>query len=413
MKKSMLNIAVFLVFFFSLCILLPSEESLFNHEIASSPIAEKIFDYIEKNKEYIIREWILLTEIPSPSGHEEKRAEYIRKQFEDAGFVDVHVDDCGNVVAIWEGSKDGKNIVFAAHMDTVFQDLWEIKVKREGNILKAPGIGDDTASCINMLWAVRALKHAGFDPVNNYYFIGTVREEIDFGGMRYFLDNCKEKIDMVIALDGNLGGVSYGALGFGGGKITFKGPGAHTMRSKGVPNPIIAATRAIDQIYRIPVPDEPEEKWTVYNVGMIHGGKVDNAVPQECYFTVDLRSGDQKELEKAQQQIEQICRAVAEEVAVEVELELNKKEKASQLTGARNSALVRTAEGILKFLKVENIRISPLGSTDANAGIERGIPSINLGRAYVRYNHSLREEAEIDSLFIGMKQLILMILSLG
>lgn len=401
------------LFFFTFSLFAQTDQSLFKSEIASSPQAQKIFSFVEKNRENIIKEWIHLTEIPAPSGHEEKRAQYMKKQFKVAGLDDVYIDDFGNAVGIWKGTKGSKKIIFAAHMDTVFQGVTEIKVKREANLLKAPGVGDDTSSCINMLWTIRALKHAGFKPVNDYYFLGTVGEEIGFKGMRLFLDNTEEKFDMLIALDGDLGGLSYGALGFGGGQITFRGPGAHTMQSRGVPNPNLAVAKAIERIYQISVPSEPIEKWTIYNVGRIGGGKVNNAVSEESFFTIDLRSPDQTELEKAQQQIETICHDVAEEVSVQVEINLNKNSKAHLLPGARNSALVRTAEDILKYLKVKELRVTPHGSTDANAGIERGIPSINLGRTYGRYKHTLQEEAEIDGLFIGMKQLILMLLSLN
>jgi len=406
-------ILLLFLFFFIFLLFPQTDQSLFKSEIASSSQAQKIFSFIEENRENIIKEWIYLTEISAPSGQEEKRAQYIKEQFVAAGLDEAYIDDFGNAVGIWKGTKDGKKIIFAAHMDTVFQGVTEIKVKREGNILKAPGVGDDTSSCINMLWTIRALKHTGFKPVNDYYFLGTVGEEIGFRGMRLFLDNTEKKFDMLIALDGDLGGLSYGALGFGGGRIIFRGPGAHTMQSRGVPNPNLAVAKAIERIYKISVPSEPIEKWTIYNVGRIGGGKVNNAVSEESFFTIDLRSPDQTELERAQQQIEKICRDVAEEVAVEVEINLNKNAKAHLLPGARNSALVRTAEDILKYLKVRNLRVTPHGSTDANAGIERGIPSVNLGRTYGRYKHTLQEEADIDGLFIGMKQVILMLLSLS
>ena len=413
--KKIIKLFCFLTFiFFTNISLTPKgEQSLFKSEIAFSPQAQKIFSFIEKNREDIIKEWIYLTEIPAPSGHEEKRAQYIKEQFETAGLDEVFIDDFGNVVGIWKGTNQGKKIIFSAHMDTVFQGVWEIKVKREGNLLKAPGIGDDTASCINLLWSIRALKHVGFKPVNNYYFLATVGEEIGFRGMRLFLDKTEEKFDMLIALDGDLGKVSYGALGFGGGRIIFRGPGAHTMQSRGVPNPNLAVAKAIDRIYKISVPAEPLEKWTIYNVGIIGGGKVNNAVSQESFFTIDLRAADNRELVKAARQIEEICRQVANEVGVEVEINLNKNSRAYQLPGARHSTLVITAEEILKFLKVREILIDPRGSTEANAGIERGIPSVNLGRTYGRYKHSMREEAEIEGLIIAMKQVILMILSLN
>jgi di/tripeptidase len=294
-------------------------------------------------------------------------------------------------------------------MDTVFQGVWEIKVKREGNLLKAPGIGDDTANLVNLLWSIRALKQVGFKPDNTYYFIGSVGEEIGFVGIEAFLDSAEEKFDLVIALDGDLGKVHYGALGFGGGRITFRGPGAHTMQSRGVPNPNLAVAKAIERICGIQLPSEPLEKWTIINVGMIGGGKVRNAVSEESYFTVDLRSANQEELEKAQTEIRKICQDVAAEVGVELEMNLNERSKAYQIPGAKDSFLVRTVFDILKFLEVKEIEVDPLGSTEANVGIEKGILSVNLGRTYGRYKHTLSEEAEIDGLFLAMKQILLLI----
>lgn len=385
------------------------EESLFKPEMVNSPLVQKMFSFIEKNREKIIEEWIYLTEIPAPSGHEEKRAEYLKKQFEATGLDEVVIDTSGNVIGIWKGTGRGKKIIMSAHMDTVFQGVWEIKVKREGNLLKAPGIGDDTANLANLLWSIRALKQVGFKPDNTYYFIGSVGEEIGFVGIEAFLDSAEEKFDLVIALDGDLGKVHYGALGFGGGRITFRGPGAHTMQSRSVPNPNLAVAKAIERICGIQLPSKPPEKWTIINVGMIGGGKVRNAVSEESYFTVDLRSANQEELEKAQTKVRKICQDVAAEVGVELEMNLNERSKAYQIPGAKDSFLVRTVFDILKFLEVKEIEVDPLGSTEANVGIEKGILSVNLGRTYGRYKHTLSEEAEIDGLFLAMKQILLLI----
>ena len=385
------------------------EESLFKPKMVKSGFVQKLFSYIEENRENIIREWISLTEIPAPSGHEEKRALYMKKQFEACGLDEVYIDPSGNAVGIWKGLPQGKKIIMSAHMDTVFQGVWEITVTQEGNVLKAPGIGDDTASLINLLWSIRALKHAGFKPENTYYFMGTVGEEVGFVGMRKFLDSTEEKFDLVIALDGDLGGVHYGALGFGGGRITFRGPGAHTMLSRGVPDPNLAVARAVEKISGIELPSEPVEKWTIINIGMIGGGKVTNAVSQESYFTIDLRSVDQDELEKAQREIRRICQEVAVKEGVTLEMDLNDESKAYQIKGAGDSFLIKTVVDILEYLQVKGIEADPLGSTEANVGIEKGILSVNLGRTYGRYKHTLNEEAEVDGLFLAIKQILLLV----
>jgi acetylornithine deacetylase/succinyl-diaminopimelate desuccinylase-like protein len=402
-----------IIFILSLAVLQSEERSLFTKKIASSDMTQAAFAYIESNREKIIDEWITLTEIPAPSGHEEKRAEYLLKRFKEIGLEGARIDDAGNVLGVWQGSTEGKNVVLAAHMDTVFQGVWEIEVKREGNVLKAPGIGDDTASLINTLWVIQALQHAGYKPKNTYTFLMTVGEETGFEGMEKFMNSTKTKFDCVVALDGDLGSVHYGALGFGGGRITFRGPGAHTMQSRGIPNPNIAVGRAVERLYKIKLFDDPIEKWTILNVGMIGGGKVRNAVSQESYFTIDLRSADQGELERVQKEIKEICLSVANELDVEVEIRLNDRSRAYQVPGARESYLVKTVMDILDYLEVNGARADPLGSTDANVGIERGILSINLGRTYGRFKHSLREEADIDGLFLAQKQILLLLFCLN
>jgi tripeptide aminopeptidase len=389
------------------------DKSLFTPEMARSPLAQSVFAFIEANRDRVIDEWTRLTEISSPSGHEEERARYMQEEYRRVGLEDVHIDAFGNVIGLWKGEPGGRNIIVSAHMDTVFQDVWEIKVEREGNVLKAPGIGDDTASLINLLWSVRALKNAGFQPKNTYFFLATTGEEVGFVGMDKFLKASAESFDIVLALDGDLGKVHYGALGFGGGRITFRGPGAHTMQSRGVPNPNLAVARAIDQLYDIRLMAEPLEKWTILNIGKIGGGKVQNAVSQESFFTVDLRSSNQEELERVQGEIRRVSKAIAAELGVEVEIDLNEESKAYQIPGARDSFLVKTLLDILVYLDVEGIEADPLGSTEANVGIEGGILSVNLGRTYGRYKHSLREEADIDGLFLAMKQILLLLIALG
>jgi len=352
-------IFLFLLAFSSAC--LKGEESLFNPEVVNSSFVQKMFSFIDNNRNKIIEEWISLTEIPAPSGFEKKRALYLKKQFETCGLDKVFIDSSGNAVGIWEGSPQGKKIILSAHMDTVFQGVWKIIVKREGNLLKAPGIGDDTASLINLLWSVRALKYTGFKPSSISSILSTALAT------------------------------------------------AHTMQSRDVPNPNVAVAKAVERIDEIELPSSPIEKWTILNIGMIGGGKVRNAVSQESYFTVDLRSANQEELEKAQRELRRICQEVAEEEGVMLEMDLNDESKAHQIPGAAGSFLVRTVVDILHYLQIRDVEANPLGSTEANVGIKKGILSINLGRTYGRYKHTLHEEAEIDGLFLAMKQILLLV----
>jgi len=180
-----------------------------------------------------------------------------------------------------------------------------------------------------------------------------------------------------------------------------------------VPNPNLALAEAIERIYRIELFKEPLDRWSIVNIGVIAGGTVRNAVSQESSFTIDLRSPNGKELIRIQEEIKAICQDVARKEGVRVEVNLNENARAYQIPGARDSFLVKTVVDILDFLEVKNVVVDPLGSTDANVGIERGILSVNLGRTYGRYKHSLREEADIDGLFLALKQVLLLLVCLN
>jgi di/tripeptidase len=256
------------------------------------------------------------------------------------------------------------------------------------------------------------LKQVGFKPGNSYFFVATVKEELGALGMRAFMNSTQEKVDIAIALDGNLGEVEYGALGIHGRKVIFRGPGAHTMRSKGVPNPNLAVARAVQDILCLAVPETPEEKWTVINIGQIGGGTVTNALSQESFFALDIRSGDQAVLDGLIKEVVKISERIATEMKLQIHHEVFEDSKACQIPGAKESVLVRTAVDVLSYLGFKDIYLTPFGSTDAAASLEKGIPSISLGRASCRKGHTLDEEGDISSFYTGLKQILLVLLSL-
>ena len=62
------------------------------------------------------------------------------------GLEEVEQDGIGNVMGRRRGTGNGATIVVAAHLDTVFPAGTDVRVRREGTKLFAPGIGDDTRS---------------------------------------------------------------------------------------------------------------------------------------------------------------------------------------------------------------------------------------------------------------------------
>ena len=245
--------------------------------------------YVDDNFDRQVAEWIRITEIPAPSGREAQRAAYVRQEFERIG-LSASIDGIGNVVAHRRGAGSGPALAFAAHLDTVFPLETDVRVQRRPDgTMRAPGVFDNSSSVANMLQAARALNAARIRTRGSVFFIGTTQEEVGLKGMFYWLDHNKGAADMIVALDGGLGPVSYGALGLYWSRMRFSAAGAHTNNSRGQPNPARAAAQCITDIYTIPLPPADAPVSAIYNVGgLMTGGSVVNAIPGEVTFSVDL-----------------------------------------------------------------------------------------------------------------------------
>lgn len=394
-----------------------AQETWFSEETLKNPSVQKAFAYIDSNLPGQVEEWIKITEISSPSRQEMNRALYIESEMKKAGLDSVYRDEVNNVIGILKGSGSGPTVAFAAHMDTVFPMDTPIKVRREGNTLYAPGVGDNSASCANVLQAIRAIKASNLHFRGDVIFIGTVQEETSFGGIRNYLEKHRESVDLLVALDGSLDDVYYGALGIYWYKFIYSGPGAHTLHSRGKPNPNKAVSRAILGISEIPLPDEKSPSVAYCNIGMIGGGKIYNAISQESYFTVDLRTTDPVVLKDLDQKIRTIAEDAAKQEGVEFRVEMAAENEAggteAQLTKQRKHPIVQTGVDTMTYLMKQKYPDSEVlaiasGSTDGNVGVEMGIPTIAVGRTIGKGQHTLDESAEIGAIDIGTKQIVLL-----
>jgi tripeptide aminopeptidase len=247
-------------------------------------------------------------------------------------------------------------------------------------------------------------------------FIGTTQEEIGLRGMDYWLEH-NPKPDVLVAMDGGLGPINYGALGIYWTKYYFRGEGSHTNTSTGRPHPAKAAAAAITSIYQIQVP--PNRGGAVFNVGQVHGGVIFNGIPQEVWFSMDLRSVNPTLLDSLDREIERRARQAAEQEKVEFAVVVEQKNGAGgteeMLRDRRAHPLVQTAVDIQRWLGVRTGERDAIasGSTDANEGVIRGIPSISIGRSYGGNQHTLTEWAHWPSALLGSKLTLLLAVTMG
>jgi tripeptide aminopeptidase len=394
--------------------------SRFTPALADRADVKQATSYIDQHFDAQVAEWIHLTEIPALSTHEQQRSAYISGELTKLGLAPT-VDEIGNVMARRRGAGGGPTIVFAAHMDTVFPMDTDVHVQRlPDGTFHAPGVWDDTSSDINLLQMLRALDAAKIQTRGDLIALFTVQEELGLKGMYYWLDHHPKTADMIVAVDAELGAVNYGALGIYWSKMVFTAPGAHTLNSRGQPNPARAVAQCISDIYTIPLPPAIDPVPVIYNVGMLGGGTVVNAISPQSWFTVDLRTIDPALLKTFDAEIVGKCDAAARAQRVTFAREYIQRSEAGgrpeQLTAQLNSPVVQTAVAVLAYLGeklLPNGQPAPTGSTDANVGVVHGVPSVAVGRSHGGNQHSLTEWADINSAKTGTKELLLMALSLA
>lgn len=246
---------------------------------------------LEKGWERMIAETILITEVPAPPFMESARGDLMMRLFRDNGLTDVQRDAVGNIYGVRRGQSRGPVLVVAAHMDTVFPAGTDVKVKREGNMLKAPGVGDNSASLASLLAMIRAMDAATVRTRADIVFVANVGEEGpgNLRGMRHLFSDgpFAARVGAFIAIEPGLDRVTNGGVGSKRYRVTFKGPGGHSFLNFGTPNPAYALGNLLVDVAALTVPSNPR---TTFSVGVVTGGTSVNAIPESVQVEIDLRS---------------------------------------------------------------------------------------------------------------------------
>ena len=366
-------------------------------------------DYIDKDRDLILREWIAITEINAPSQHEQERARYIEGLLRKYKLDEVRYDKTGNLIAVRKGTGGGPVVVFDAHLDTVFQPGLKIKATVRDGRVHAPGVGDDTRNIEALLATIRALDAAAIKTKGDLVFVFTVEEETSLRGAEEFVKENKGKIGHYIALDGGYEGFTYAGIGINWYKHHFIGPGGHT-RSRTPPySASLPLARAIARIYDLKVPTSPP---TNLNVGMLGGSEVVNAKAADAWFTVDLRSTNNEVIADLAKRIAEILEDEARRAEMKLQTDVISTSPAAVIPGHRNSHLVKVAEAVHRAMGFDP-PITNTGSNNSSAALLAGISSISTGAGPCNDSHALTENCEIEPLYKGIKKILLLAVALA
>ena len=146
-------------------------------DLLKDPAVKAALDAAKANEAQTIADQIRFCEIPAPSFKEDVRGQELKRVFTQLGLENVRVDKVGNVLGEYAGAAAHPHLVLSAHLDTVFPEGTDVKVKREGALLKGPGIGDDCRGLAVMTTIVREMKKANVKTPGSITFVANVGEE--------------------------------------------------------------------------------------------------------------------------------------------------------------------------------------------------------------------------------------------
>jgi tripeptide aminopeptidase len=360
---------------------------------------ESILATLKADNAWTLTQQKTICEIPAPPFKEAARAAEYKRRLDALGLR-ARIDAVGNVIAERPGTGKGPTIVLAGHLDTVFPEGTDVRVREDNGRLKAPGIGDDCRGLAVVLAVARAYQRANPRHDARIVFVGDVGEEgpgNSRGTRHLFEKELKGQIDYFISVDGTGLGVTSRAVGSNRYRVTYKGPGGHSYGAFGIPNPIHALGRAIAKVSDTQVPASPK---TTFNVGVINGGTSVNSIAFEASMEIDMRSENAEALRAIDQTVRRSLQEALDaengrwtgDRAARARIALVIDTIGIRPTGAQSDSARIVQVALLTAKALGFSPVTTAGSTDANVPISLNVPGIAIdGGGHGEGAHSLGE----------------------
>ena len=396
-----------------------SSRRLQTSPLPANPQVRAALDWLATNISWVNDLQARLTGIPAPPFQEAARAAAVKPLLAEAG-LSVEIDKAGNVIGELHGTNEKEIIIVAAHLDTVFPAGTNVKVRRDGTRMSAPGISDNGAGLAALLALARGVHSAHLKPQRTILFVADVGEEGEgnLRGMRALVEAYRARLKAVVVLDGSgTDHVTTKALASRRLEALITGPGGHSWSDFGMPNPINALVRGSVRFINTKVPVTPR---TTFNIGEIEGGTSVNSVPHEARLKVDIRSESEDELVRLEAALRECMAAGArDEMESARDRSKGKLEWKVELLGSRPGGELNADSALLAALHaadefVGNQSRVERSSTDANIPLSLGIDAIAIGAGGSGGGaHSLQEWYDSAGRELGLKRALLTVLGIS
>lgn len=373
-------------------------------------VREIVTAYAEESHEEELELLRKLAQIPAPSGQEERRAEFIRDWLlaQGAPVGRVRIDDAKNVILILGGTEHEGCAVYAAHTDVVFPDTKPLPLTEDETRLYAPGVGDDTANLVGLLFAARFfIRHPL--PLDRKVLVVANSCEEGLGNLAGTKELFRQYGDHVVeftSFDLYLGMHVVSAVGSHRWRVKCTTQGGHSWEDFGRDNAIEALCSFIEDLYAMELPTKAK---TTINVGRFVGGTTVNSIAEEASVLVEYRSASEECLEQMFGKFVALVEMhLKEKTRIDVEL-IGRRPASGETVPAGQGELIAKGDEALRVLA--GVRpIHQESSTDANIPFSRGIAAHTMGTVDGDLLHTREEWIDKESLKRGLALILALML---
>lgn len=303
-----------------------------------------------------------LIRIPSYTGEEKAKADYVAKEMERIGLevIETYIDFANgrrNVLGIIRGDGTGKSLMLCAHLDTHWPRLGEIgghDARIEGDRIYGIGTGDSMTPMAAMFATADAIKRLGIPLKGDLIFL-TTADEMCFKEGAHLLEENGIRADYCVM--GEATNLDIGIVHTGKAEIEIKTIGksgyeigAYAERmGQQVSNAILSMNTIINYLLKMEKEDPYFQKThpllpgkgAAINIGTIIGGSTGDGdptrrpgreqgqfglakrTPQYCYLRVNARYWPGQTAEEFYETVRKwVDKAKADDSSIEAEVNL-------------------------------------------------------------------------------------------
>lgn len=358
-----------------------------------------IHDYADKVFTAEISDLISLTEISGDNNFIHARSTWVKSWFLKHGIDNVTIDSMNNVLVNVNRSDKRPILLFSAHLDTVFSKDTTIKVRSDNDYMYAPGIGDDSANVIGLMYAAKyILKNRIENPYHIMFAFVSGEEGLgNLCGTKYIFESYKSQIAAHIAYDLYIPQLITEAVGSLRVKIDVNTCGGHSLKDFGSPNAIEVLSQILINLKDC---TSLTSNILTHNIGTIEGGTSINSIASRARATYEYRSKDQENLEYAKTYIEDTLEKYRSD-SVKTTYEIIGI-RPGNMGQDQKLELLKECLYTIVYDSCNKTPLTEACSTDANIALSKGIPAACLGAIEGGLLHTEDEYIKTQSLKSGL-----------